>query len=80
MGDESKPGPDPTVSDEEILSVFIEASDPVLTATEAAEQLPLTRRGLYNRLVQLEDAEQIHSKKVGGRTTVWWVPGHTTTE
>ena len=79
MGDDSKPGPDPTVSDEEILSVFIDASDPVLTATEAAEQLPITRRGLYNRLVTLEKDEQIRSKKVGGRTTVWWVPGQTST-
>ena len=79
MGDDSKPGPDPTVSDEEIFSVFIDASDPVLTATEAAEQLPITRRGLYNRLVTLEKDEQIRSKKVGGRTTVWWVPGQTST-
>lgn len=80
MGGDSKPGPDPSVSDEAILSIFIESSDPVLTATEAAEQIPLTRRGLYNRLKNLEKEGEIRSKKVGGRTTVWWVPGHTSTE
>lgn len=67
------------VSDDEILEVFQDTSDPVLTASEVASQLPLSRRGIYDRLQNLEDEGVLESKKVGGRTTVWWLPGHTET-
>jgi predicted ArsR family transcriptional regulator len=80
MGENPSPGPDPRVSDEEILSVFSQSPDPVLTATEVAEKLPLTRRGIYDRLTALEEQGELESKKVGGRTTVWWFPGNTRTD
>lgn len=79
MGKESKPGPDRTVTDEEIIDVFRTSNDPVLTATEVAEHLPLVRRSVYDRLVNLENNGDLHSKKVGGRTTVWWLQEQTTT-
>ncbi|GAB7092556.1 hypothetical protein JCM18237_28270 [Halorubrum luteum] len=74
-----RPGPDPTVSDEQILELFRDSDDPVLTASEIADQVDLTRRNVLNRLKDLETKGAIESKKVGGRSTVWWLPGETGT-
>ena len=74
------PGRKPTVSDEEILAVFVNADDPVLMADEVAESLPIGRRAVYNRLRSLEDQGVLESKKTGARSTVWWYPGETSTE
>lgn len=74
------PGRKPTVSDEEILTVFVNAEDPVLMADEVAESLPIGRRAVYNRLRSLEDQGVLQSKKAGARSTVWWYPGETNTE
>lgn len=79
MSDESKRGPKPQVSDDELLAVFVQSSDPVLTSTEVAEHVSIERRSVYDRLLKLEQSGRLQSKKVGGRTTVWWYPGHTDT-
>lgn len=71
------PGRTPTVSDDEILEVFREATDPVLTASEVATELPIERRGLLDRLKNLESDGKLRSKSVGGRSTVWWHPEYT---
>lgn len=63
------------VSDEEILEVFRESSDPVLIASEVAEELPIGRRGVYKRLEQLAEDGELGRKKIGGRGTVWWLAG-----
>lgn len=73
------PGRKPTITDEEILDIFKSATEPVLTAGEVSDQLPITRRGTLDRLRDLEAEEIIKSKKVGGRSKVWWYPGHTST-
>lgn len=75
MSDNSKPGPKPSVTDEEILNLFRETSDPVLSTAEVAEQLPLERRSVYDRLVSLRDDGRLASKQIGGRNTVWWLSG-----
>ncbi|OYR56477.1 HTH domain-containing protein [Halorubrum halodurans] len=74
------PGRKPTVSDEEILTVFVNAEDPVLMADEIAESLPIGRRAVYNRLRSLEEEGVLKSKKTGARSTVWWYPGYTDTK
>ncbi len=74
------PGRKPTVDDEEILDVFREQLDPVLTATEVSEQLSLGRRGTLKRLRNLEDSGTLKSKEVGSGSRVWWYPGHTQTD
>lgn len=80
MGEKRKERPNQRVSDDEILEIFRESRDPVLTATEVATHLPIQRRSVYERLVRFEDRGILESKKVGGRTTVWWFPGHTSTD
>jgi len=68
-------GRPPKVSDDEILAVFRESQDPVLIASEVAEQLPIGRRGVYKRLEQLAEEGELGRKKIGGRGTVWWLAG-----
>lgn len=79
VSDERRRGPKPQVSDEELLAIFENSKDPVLTATEVAEHVSIARRSVYDRLRKLEDSGVLESKKVGGRTTVWWYPGFTET-
>jgi predicted ArsR family transcriptional regulator len=74
------PGRKPTVSDGEILDIFRNSSDPILTAPEIAEHISISRRGILDRLKTLEADGTLESKKVGGRRTVWWYPGHTSTK
>jgi len=78
MGSE-RPGRKPQVSDEEILSVFVAADDPVLMADEVADHLSIGRRAVYDRLRKLEDEGVLRSKKTGARSTIWWYPEHTQT-
>lgn len=79
MTDGRKGGPKPRVSDDELLAIFREAREPVLTASEVAEGLPIGRRAVHKRLRDLEARGELKSKKVGGRSAVWWAPGHTST-
>jgi len=74
MGDSSKPGPKPSVTDEEILDLFRESSDPALSTMEVTEQLPLKRRSVYDRLESLVEEGRLESKPIGGRNTIWWIP------
>jgi DNA-binding Lrp family transcriptional regulator len=74
------PGPDPSISDKQILELFRDSEDPILTASEIAGQVDMSRRWVLDRLKDLEARRQLQSKKVGGRSTVWWLPGETATE
>lgn len=73
MSEETKPGPTPRISDEEILAVFQDTEDPVLSTAEVTERIPLKRRATYNRLRSLADGGRLKSKQIGGRNTVWWL-------
>ena len=73
MPDNSKGGRKPRVTDEDILDVLRSTTDPVLSTAEVAEAVPIKRRGTLNRLRSLEDADEVDSKQIGGRNTVWWL-------
>jgi predicted ArsR family transcriptional regulator len=45
-----------------------------LTASEVAEALECSRRTALNKLHELEADTDVTSKKVGGRSRVWWIP------
>ena len=66
-------GRKPRVSDSDLLAVFRDTTDPVLSTGEVADAVPIKRRGVLNRLRGLEDAGELESKQIGGRNTVWWV-------
>jgi DNA-binding IclR family transcriptional regulator len=72
MSDGSKPGRKPRVTDEEILQLFRDTDDPVLSTAEVAEQLPIKRSATYKRLAALRDEGKLNGKEIGGRNNVWW--------
>jgi predicted ArsR family transcriptional regulator len=45
-----------------------------LTASEIADELGCSRRTALNKLHDLEAETDLQSKKVGGRSRVWWIP------
>lgn len=69
-----RPGRSPEITDEEILDVFRNASDPVLTTSEIAGEFDITHRGVRDRLDKLTEEGTLESKDVGARAKVWWVP------
>ncbi|MEF8937480.1 HTH domain-containing protein [Halobacteriaceae archaeon SHR40] len=72
----SKQGRDTEFELEDVTAVFEKRDDYAepLTATEVAEQLDCSRRTALDKLHQLQDETDITSKKVGGRSRVWWIP------
>ena len=61
-----------TVSDEEIVAAIDQAPSPVVTAADLDEVLPIGRRAIRERLLDLLDQDRVARKKVGGRAVVWW--------
>lgn len=68
------PGRDPTVADDEILDVFYDAEDPVLSTREVANAIGIGRRGSYSRLENLATDGPLQRKKFDNKLTVWWLP------
>jgi predicted ArsR family transcriptional regulator len=69
-------GPARRVTTEDVLDVFRrrdDSSEP-LTAPEIADALNCSRRTALDRLHDLADTGTVASKKVGGRSRVWWLP------
>lgn len=60
----------------DVTSVFESRDDYAepLTASEIADELGCSRRTALNKLHQLEEGTDLTSKKVGGRSRVWWIP------
>ena len=60
------------VTEQDVLLVFDATDDPFLTASEIAEQLPVTRQGVYHRLKQMREKGLVDKKKTGARGAGWW--------
>lgn len=74
----SNQGRDTEFALEDVTAVFEDREDYAepLTASEIAERLDCSRRTALNKLNELEKSTDITSKKVGGRSRVWWIPVH----
>ena len=74
-----KPGPEPKVTPSDISGVLMDRDDTCepVTAPEVADLLDVSRRTALNVLHDMEDQDEIASKKVGGRARVWWLPNTT---
>lgn len=61
---------------EDVTAVFESRDDYAepLTAIEIATELGCSRRTALNKLHELEAETDLTSKKVGGRSRVWWIP------
>jgi len=66
-----KGGRSPVVTDEEILRVLRDMTDPVSTSSELADELPINRAGVYKRLTQLEKDGYVDGKKIGPGKAYW---------
>ena len=75
MGESTDKGPGrhPRVTDDELLRVLRRADTPVLTTKMAADELPITRRAVLDRLKSLESHGVVESMEVGPRGQVWWI-------
>lgn len=60
---------------EEVVSFVREHKEPAVTASEIAENFGATGRAARYRLKQLEEAGEVHSKKVGSSAKIWYVVG-----
>jgi hypothetical protein len=69
-------GPAPRITPDAVEEVFSGREDRAepLTAKEVGDALDCSRRTALNRLHDLEEADAVASKKVGGRAKVWWIP------
>lgn len=76
MGNPGEPtdsgGRRPVVTDKQILQLFVDAEDPVLSAPELADELPISKTGVYKRLRKLDDRGLVGSKKFG-QGKAWWI-------
>ncbi|WP_436902973.1 HTH domain-containing protein [Halovenus halobia] len=72
----SKQGRDTEFELEDVTAVFEDREDYAepLTATEIADRLGCSRRTALNKLHRLQENTDLTSKKVGGRSRVWWIP------
>jgi len=60
------------VTEQDILKVFAGTDQPVLTASEIADELPVGDKAVYLRLKEMHDSELVNRKEVGARAVVWW--------
>jgi response regulator of citrate/malate metabolism len=72
----SNQGRDTEFTLEDVTAVFEGREDYAepLTASEIASDLDCSRRTALNKLHALERQTDVTSKKVGGRSRVWWIP------
>jgi predicted ArsR family transcriptional regulator len=71
-----EPGRETEYTESAVIEVFEERDDYAepLTAAEIAAELGCSRRTALNKLDALQERTDITSKKVGGRSRVWWIP------
>jgi len=75
----SPPGREVQYTESAVIEVFKNRDDYAepMTAKEIADRLGCSRRTALNKLHELADETELTSKKVGGRSRVWWIPIHT---
>ena len=67
------PGPSPKVSDTEFMREMVLTETPVVTASEMADKLGMSRQNANYRLKSLEKQGYVGRKEVGSRAVVYWV-------
>lgn len=65
-------GRPPDTSDREILALFEEAEEPVLSTNDIAEELSYSLQGTISRLTTLAEEGLLHSKDIGN-AKAWWL-------
>lgn len=73
MWDMSKPGPDPKVTDGELINAIKQLDQPYATAKDVSDITDLSRWRASQRLDRLANDNHIQSGVVGENTTVYWL-------
>lgn len=60
------------VTEQGILKVFDAADEPVLSASEIAEEFGVARQTITRRLKDMADEGLVESKQIGARAVAWW--------
>jgi predicted transcriptional regulator len=60
------------VTEQDILNVFDSADEPVLTAQEVADELPISRDAVTYRLNKMNEESLVGKKETGARAVAWW--------
>lgn len=69
----NSPGPDPDVSDDELLRMVRLHYEPVTTAQDLVDNLPYSAQNVTNRLNSLAEDGLLRSKQTGGASKVYWL-------
>jgi len=62
------------VSDDQVVQLFHDASQPIRTAGDLTEALPITRQAVNKRLRRLASNGTLCRRKVGSSAVVYWLP------
>lgn len=63
----------PKFTDKELIQLFRDSDQPVLTSNDITEAFDISQQGAYKRLQQLYDEGVIGRRKVGSSAVVWWL-------
>lgn len=72
IGKVSKPGPDPSVTQIEVLRELRLAYPPVLAPKDLADRLDISNTAISNKLQDMEKKNWVESDRVG-RARVYWI-------
>lgn len=61
------------IPDVDYLRLFALSPDPVVTAGELTEELPVTNQAVNTRLKRMSRDGLVESKKVGASARVYWI-------
>jgi predicted transcriptional regulator len=65
-------GRPPDTTDREILSIFVESGEHILSTVEVSKALSYSQGGTYKRLDSLEEAGLLKTKNLGN-ANAWWL-------
>lgn len=68
-----KPGPEPSITPEKVLQIFVNSPDPAFVPSEIAEELDVTTEGARHQMEQLVEKGYLGKKKPGQRTVMYWL-------
>lgn len=71
MNEMTRPGPDPTVDDAEIIEIIVSARPPVLGTSGIADELPISHQATARHLSRLQEAGLLNTEKMSN-VRIWW--------
>jgi len=66
-----RPGPDPSVDDDEIVRIIVSARPPALDTAGIADQLPISHQATAKHLKRLAADGTLKTEKMSN-SNIWW--------